>query len=133
MIGPHNGRELELMLSGEKKFARFTLELDSPHEVGDEEFAPHVESGRIRKHVVLSETGPRCERRYYYLDGEEWRVKLDLLITRCLHTAMVPDFGPEDLHRMDGWLLGYAAEDIEDFVRARRRDTHCASAARQIS
>ncbi len=121
MIGPHNGKELELMLAGKKRFARFSAEAGlSPEEAGDAGFEPHVAAGRIKKFVHASQTGPAVETRYYCLPGEEWRVKLDLLVSRDQHTERMKDFAWEDLVRMDGWLLGYEAEDIEDFVRRNK-------------
>lgn len=41
LIGPHEGRELELMLRNEKKIAYFS------EYAPEEEFRPHVESGKI--------------------------------------------------------------------------------------
>ena len=118
MIGPHNYKELELMLAGLKPMARFTIELDFP-ETGkiDQGFDQHVKSGKIKKYYVKSTNGLPTERRYYYLEGEEWRVKTCELMWACIGSKFLSAFTPDDLHRLDGWLLGYAKEDIEDFIQ----------------
>ncbi|WP_273794352.1 hemin receptor [Brucella intermedia] len=127
MIGPHDGKELALLLSGEKGVARFSVtENLSPEDVGDAEFEPHVRAGKIKKHIVHSKSGPPIETRYYYLAHEEWRLKLDLLISELMHTPAMKEFTSEDLYRLDGWLLGYDAEDVEDFIAQwkERRNKH---------
>ncbi|WP_273728092.1 hemin receptor [Brucella gallinifaecis] len=116
MIGPHNENELELMLSGDKRMARFTVDLEHPELAGDNGFAPYVAAGKIHKFVAKSEYGPPSERRYYFLEGEEWRVKTSELVWQLMGSPALAHFTPEDLHRLDGWLLGYTQEDINDFI-----------------
>ena len=55
-IGPHEGRELELMLSGEKPLAMFSDVIASGFEWPDAEFQPHVSSGRLIKKEFLAQT-----------------------------------------------------------------------------
>lgn len=117
MIGPHNYKELELMLAGLKPMAHFSIELDFPETAIDQGFDQHVKSGKIKKYCVKSTDGPPIERRYYYLEGEEWRVKISELIWKCISLKLLSGFTPDDLHRLDGWLLGYTKEDIEDFIQ----------------
>ncbi|QWK80326.1 hypothetical protein KMS41_16750 [Ochrobactrum sp. BTU1] len=117
VIGPHEGKELQLMLRGEKGLARFcTTENLTPEQVGDLGFEPYVKDGTFKMHVSRSQSGPLIETRYYYLPQEEWRLKLDLLVAELMHTSVMSNFTPEDLLRLDGWLLGYSGEDIEDFI-----------------
>ncbi len=49
--GPHEGRELEPMLAGEKPLALFYDTVPECGVIPEQEFAPHVKSGR----VVMSE------------------------------------------------------------------------------
>jgi hypothetical protein len=113
-IGPHNGRELTLMLAGKKPLAKFVREINAPpYALGDEEFEPHVKSGKLLKFVVCEDD---LEFRYYCLPSEEWRVKLAELFRR----SPPNNFSEDDLHRLDGALLGYAKPDVERFIRRLR-------------
>ncbi|MFK4823620.1 hypothetical protein ACI0FM_02300 [Paenochrobactrum sp. BZR 588] len=84
MIGPHNYKELELMLASLKPMARFAIELDLPETATDQGFDQHVKSGKIKTYSAKSTNGPPTERRYYYLEGEEWRVKISELIWKSI-------------------------------------------------
>jgi len=98
------------MLAGRKPVAIFSRELDAPkYELGDEEFESYVESGRIFRRVVRED---RIEHRYYYLPTEEWRVNLFELVRQ----SNPNNFNEDDLHRLDGVLLGYAKSDVERFI-----------------
>lgn len=106
MGGPHSKRELELLLAGTKPMARFTTEPN--HRPDDSAFEPYVGDGRLIRTVIID--GP-LERRYYSLPGEEWRVRL-------AEAALKFDLGlsTADLHRLDGFLLGYDKHDVDEFV-----------------
>jgi hypothetical protein len=108
LIGPHEGNELALMLSGDKPMARFTVEQNYTPDT--KAFQPHVEAGRIVEIRVPIERGGECL--YYCLPGEEWRVKLSLFV---LHQSE-SNLTAEDLHKMDGFLLSYDKKSINDFV-----------------
>ncbi|MBD8555622.1 hemin receptor [Rhizobium sp. CFBP 8762] len=128
-IGPHKNRELELMLTGHKPFATFTSEPGmTPDDVGDAAFKPYVERGDIlmfvRRYSIGGDgNGPRAEfeQRQYCLPGEEWRAKLSALISEmCMDGRAHKLFTPDDLHRLDGTLLGYPKESIEAFIQRSR-------------
>ncbi len=116
-VGPHNGRELELMLQGDKPMALFAAEpgMDAD-DIGDAGFEPFVEEGHILKFAQIDpETS--VEERRYCLPTEEWRCKLSLLISRMCRSGEAFDtFTSNDLARLEGALLGYSKEDIEVFV-----------------
>jgi hypothetical protein len=116
-IGPHNGRELEMMLRGEKPMALFAAEpgMDAD-DVGDALFKPFVDEGRI---LQFSHIDPETsiEERRYCLPTEDWRCKLSLLISRMCRSGEAFDvFTSNDLARLEGTLLGYPKEDIEVFI-----------------
>lgn len=116
-VGPHNGRELELMLQGDKPMALFGAEpgMDA-EDVGDTGFAPFVEEGRILKFTHI-DPKTSVEDRRYCLPREEWRCKLSLLISRMCRSGEAFDiFTSNDLARLEGTLLGYSKEDIEAFI-----------------
>lgn len=122
-IGPHEDRELELMLAGRKPLAMFT-EI-SPIETGlipEADFAPHVTSRRF----IMSETFERREklpndnrdlylrRVIYALPPEEWRINAMLLVCEIATGLRRWD---EGLERVIGRLLGYEDHQIDIFVK----------------
>ncbi|MER9134870.1 hemin receptor [Mesorhizobium sp. M0047] len=116
-IGPHNGRELELMLRGDKPMALFAAEpgVDA-EDIGEAHFKQFVDEGRILK---FSQVDPKTsvEERSYCLPTEEWRCKLSLLIARMCRSGEAFDvFTSNDLARLEGALLGYSKESVEAFV-----------------
>jgi hypothetical protein len=116
-IGPHEGRELELLLTGEKPVARFRL--DGLSEEYETRFREAVEQGRI---LEFDYPAPQLHlhRRFYCRHGEEWRVKVMDLIDRLLADRTLAGFSEEDLHRLDGTLLGYQKTDIDLFIERMR-------------
>ncbi|MFB9985349.1 hemin receptor [Mesorhizobium kowhaii] len=116
-VGPHNGRELEMMLRGDKPMALFSAEpgMDT-EDVGDAHFKPFVDEGRILKFSHI-DPGTSVEERRYCLPTEEWRCKLSLLIARLCRSGEAFDvFTSNDLARLEGTLLGYPKESVEAFI-----------------
>lgn len=110
MGGPHRDRELALLLAGVKPMARFTAE--PTYRPDCRAFDEHVTAGTIHHTAV---TDDQTERLYYYLPGEAWRVHL-------AEAALKYDLGlsTEDLHRLDGFLLGYEKRDVDAFIETWR-------------
>ncbi|CAH2394481.1 hemin receptor [Mesorhizobium ventifaucium] len=116
-IGSHNGRELEIMLRGEKPMALFAAEpgMDA-EDIGDAHFQPYVAEGYLLKFSHL-DPATSVEERCYCLPTEEWRCKLCLLISRMCRSGQAFDvFTSNDLARLEGTLLGYPKVDIEVFI-----------------
>lgn len=117
-IGPHEGRELELMLSGVKPLAYFCELTRAEFDWPDEDFEPHVKSGRILKREILhTETimGVEEEVRFLYfaLPREEWRIeKAHANFMRCNENGVETEFDSREM----GTLLGYADHEIDVFV-----------------
>jgi hypothetical protein len=116
-IGPHEGRELELLLAGEKPAARFRL--DGLSEEYEARFREAVERGDILE-FDFPASELHLHRRFYCRRGEEWRVKVMDLIDRLLADRTLIGFSEEDLHRLDGTLLGYQKGDIDLFIERTR-------------
>jgi hypothetical protein len=120
LIGPHVGRELELMIAGQKPMAKFTIEKGIDPKYCGVEFEPHVAAGRF---IKFSATYEALERIWYCQPGEEWRAKLDMLIEEKLKDQSIwQSFSPKDLARIDGHLLGYSKTCIEHFIDVNCRD-----------
>ncbi|MGJ3260416.1 MAG: hypothetical protein ACFE0S_12515 [Rhodospirillales bacterium] len=116
-IGPHELRELELMLAGTKPLAMFSDIVPASIELPEADFEPFVETGRIVKKVEFIEharSGYVFRHLYYALPGEEWRIAemhaFDIQIASGKYR-----FNPDDERRI-GWLLGYDKEDVEKFI-----------------
>jgi hypothetical protein len=117
-IGPHEGRELELMLRSEKPAALFCDTIPgTPGIIPEAEFQPYVDQGRLLKKeaVYFSEKLNASLRYLYYaLPAEAWRIdvfdqmKSDFYIKDCPWT--------DDMDRKIGQLLGYSDEEIEIFI-----------------
>lgn len=124
-IGPHEGRELELMLSGQKPLSMFLERVPPEFEsFPEEKFDRHVAEGRLIKHVSfeqmpLAPSGEMGEVRriFYALPDETWRIKAFLLVDE-IYRPLMPGWRA-DLERVIGRLLGYDGADIEKFVEAR--------------
>jgi len=122
-IGPHEGRELELMLAGKKKLAWFN-EMD-PVDV----FEPHVEAGLIHRyvwhdwtkrfyemmHAEMPANTAWPEPAFYYMPGEEDHLDelLDLIASQLAHEE--PGFVLKD-EREFGKLLGYSTRSINAYI-----------------
>lgn len=116
-IGPHQGIELKLMLEGKKPLAKFAADNGiTAEQLGDADFAPYVKSGRIKQFTVQKFDG-FVEWRIYCLPGEEWRAKLCVLMLEKGDDPYFRKlFDENDLHRIDGALLGYEKTDVEFFI-----------------
>jgi len=119
-IGPHNDRELELMLAGTKPMAMFSDAVHVSNYFPEADFAPHVAAGRI---IRVEEIIPRPphEMRYLFfaLPGEEWRIKEALVMCRNLCAGTVKDHDADSARMAE--LLGYSREDIETFLAHAKR------------
>jgi hypothetical protein len=123
--GPHEGRELELMLSGTKPLAMFVEPI--PREVAyfpETDFDARVTEGRLIKHESIDTirhangVTAQVRRVLYATPQEEWRIKAVLLI-EDLYQSLLPGWRP-DLDRAIGLLLGYDRQDIERFLKSPR-------------
>jgi hypothetical protein len=115
-IGPHNDRELMLMLAGTKPMAMFSDAAYVSDYFPETDFAPHVKAGRIVRVEEIIPKDPYPMRYLFYaLPGEEWRIEEALVMCRNLCAGTVADHDA-DSARM-GALLGYSDEEIEAFMR----------------
>jgi hypothetical protein len=118
-IGPHEERELELMLAGVKPLAYFSELTRADFEFPDAEFEPHVKTGRIIKRDILhiqTLLGQNEEIRslYYALPGEEWRIdKAHANRLRGYQTRKKSDYDSREM----GELLGYTKHEIDVFLK----------------
>lgn len=117
-IGPHEGRELDLMLKGEKPLTYFSEPMRSSYELPDAEFEPHVKAGRIVKKDFIEDwtIDGRAEQvrfLYYALPNEEWRIDAAIKLTMPSQRH-VTDY--DEIDRQLGSLLGYTEEEIDVFL-----------------
>ena len=120
-VGPHEGRELDLMLARSKPLAMFVEPVEPEFEYFPEEaFDELVSQGKLKKRVgfekKIEPNGKEGEIRriLYSLPGEEWRIEA-ILLTQRLYDSLTPGWRP-DLDRVIGILLGYDRDDIEKFL-----------------
>lgn len=115
-VGPHEGREVELMRAGLKPASMFVEPTDSDVECFDEEeFDALVSEGKIVKSVTLETHDRHNMRRVIYaLPHEEWRINA-LIFVITLYFSLTPGWHA-DIDRVIGLLLGYDRTDIEMYI-----------------
>jgi hypothetical protein len=116
-VGPHELRELALMLAGTKPAAMFGEAIQFRDILPEDDFAPHVEAGRIIKREYYwddKESGHSFVEIYYALPGEAWRIDA---LHELNHIAYdkVRQWTAED-DRETGRLLGYTEAEVDAFL-----------------
>lgn len=127
-LGPHNGRELSLMLAGQKRVAFF----DELNPV--EAFTPHMLAGKIRCQefpedsqdfydLIKNRESQKMSfdtAALYYLPGEETRM-LELKATVLELTKRNTRERFFQLHRRIGELLDYPQDAIDFYIERRQQ------------
>jgi hypothetical protein len=118
-IGPHEGRELQLLLSGTKKAALFADFIPDnglmPEEIIPElAFAPYVENKTLVR-FCFEKTHPELNKTFrtviFTRPDEEWRANALMWLR---------NFKDNTSHITIGRLLGYSEDDIQSFVRHKK-------------
>ncbi len=116
-VGPHELRELELMLAGTKPAAMFGEAIQFRDILPEDDFAPHVAAGRIIKREYYwddKESGHSFVEIYYALPGEEWRIDALHDLHLIVQNKLRPWTAEDD--RETGRLLGYTDAEVEAFL-----------------
>lgn len=116
-IGPHEGRECQLMLAGNKPMAMFCDVAAHCGHFPEEEFAPHVSTGAIsrREEFYSSANGAIITRCLFFaLPGQEWRVEAAHMIQEAIFTGRRGGIEADDVQL--GRLLGYTEMEIATFL-----------------
>src|SRR3546814_9143117 len=116
-VGPHEGRELELMLAGEKPLAMFGDAVGSAYEIPEIDFAPFVADGTfVRREEVYRPGGTGVPGRFVYFAraGEEWRIETMHRINQSLfvHKESMSLETEREIDR----LLGYADTKLDHYT-----------------
>ena len=114
-IGPHKGRELELMLAGKKPLAMFyeAVVLPLSDFYPEEDFMVYVEAGKLirRDEIYQPHNHPIAVNYVYYaLPSEDWR--LDEIHRLQFSSVVEGKIWTEDNERELGRLLGYSEMEI---------------------
>lgn len=116
-VGPHEGRELELMLAGTKPLAMFGDALGSALEIPEAEFGPYVAVGSIvRREEIYRPPGPGVPGRFVYFAraGEEWRIEAMHRINEAMFVRRQP--ATPEVEREIGRLLGYTEAEVDTYL-----------------
>jgi hypothetical protein len=125
----HTGRELELMLAGKKPLAMFYDEVSHlPNEeiIPEAAFAPYVSNGQFvrEEHFVEGAYDPRLKRNvrvlyvFFAHREEAWRIPAMILSMSTRSRVQNPN---EALDRLEGALLGYTEQEIDDYCAYYRK------------
>ena len=123
LIGPHEGRELALMLAGKKSLALFYAPLSERHVIPEADFEAHVREGTIVKvektirHRHETDDRSPIVAVLYALPGERWRMDTALAIIEPVWQGTRPPSPEDDI--AIGRLLGYPEEAITQFIELR--------------
>lgn len=119
-IGPHQGKELELMLAGHKSLAAFgdIIPEDGIIDeiiIPEKAFAPYVQTGQVIRFekIIINRLNDPIKNVCFTLPNEEWRALAYLWIREQTYTKKMPDDAASDT--MIGRLLGYSEADIAEF------------------
>lgn len=127
-VGPHEERELELMLAGAKPLAMFSDIVPASFELPEADFQPHVDAGTlVRREEFYSGviSSDEISFVYYALPGEAWRIDEMHAMNDAFYDGSKKWHQDDD--RRVGELLGYTPDEIESFIahagRIRRLGT----------
>lgn len=110
-LGPHEGKELQLMLLGQKDIALFYEDSPIP-----EEFAPYLQSKALFCRAVECKTRiDNMLMHFYIISRFEHDPRIQRLITLIQHSLIERGF-QENIEREIGQILGYCTEDIEYYI-----------------
>lgn len=120
-LGPHEGREFELMMAGEKKLAFFSYtSRDDPEDFVPSEFEELARQGRLARieYVTdIKDTPFRAHALFFTPPGEEWRARIFRLMSELFGRKDLPvPLSFEDLAQLEGLLLGYDRADVDYFI-----------------
>jgi hypothetical protein len=128
MIGPHEGKELELMLAGEKEFALFFDIVKPSYQIPEsvipeQSFAPHVKANTIVRITRDLVTKDKKAIRYvcFTLPDNEWRAYTFLWAKQEILSGNRP--ADDAYEYLVGRLLGYEEVDIKDFLDNKKSFT----------
>jgi hypothetical protein len=130
-LGPHEGRELELMLAGRKPLSLFSFEAGIQREIFPEsQFDLQVAEGRFVKDfrlVTFVSEGLETSMKniLYATASEAWRIPA-MWVVQDIYHSMLPGWRP-DLERVIGSLLGYERNDVEMFIERLARSEKISS------
>ena len=117
-IGPHEGRELELMLAGEKPVAMFNDDIPEGLEHPENLFSPYVKKGQFisREVMIRFVKLDLLKLRYIFFasPNEGWRIERLITIHQEIHEKGTPTTC--ELEREIGQLLGYSESDIQVYL-----------------
>ncbi len=116
-VGPHELRELDLMLAGTKPAAMFCEAIQFRDILPEDDFAPHVASGRIVKREYYWDdkaSGHSFVEIYYALPGEEWRIDALHELNLVVRNKVRPWTDEDEFST--GRLLGYTDDEVRAFL-----------------
>lgn len=122
-IGPHEGRELELMLAGRKLLATFCDVVPASYEIPEAAFAPHVASGAIvRREEIYRRPKAEFATRfvYYALPHETWRIDAMHMLNNALYAGLQTATERDEIEI--GRLLGYSEAEIRVYLAWTREE-----------
>lgn len=115
VIGPHEGKELGLMLRGRKRLAILSRE-------GIKKFYRYIAEGKFTYRIFRdNKVGQEVEIYFVTRVGDEKIIDIiEKVYKRAYSGGGFPQFSDRD-HWIIGKLLGYSDKDIEDFLTNKKK------------
>jgi len=117
-VGPHEEKELDLMLSGDKPLTMFSDTIPSSMELPEAEFQPYVENGFLVKKETITKVPNYKDitlRHIYYAPKDEaWRIDAMIEINNTVFSGTRPITDEEE--KETGYLLGYTPEQVSIYL-----------------
>lgn len=121
-IGPHEGRELILMLAGKKPMAMFSDVVPDSMKLPIDDFLQYVKSGQIVQfeEIYHPDSNKHSAFRFVYfaLETEAWRIDEMRMINYNMIKLGHPS--SDETEQKIGYLLGYTAEQVAEFILWQR-------------
>lgn len=119
-LGPHEGKELALMLQNNKPLAYFYTDCEIP-----EEFEPYLKNGRLHCKTIKSEVFVEGQKHEFhkYIISHAPNSPDALRLAEVLEQSHKLGW-QEDLERETAKLLGYAQQDIDHYIEHLKKQGH---------
>ena len=123
LLGPHEGRELELMLKGEKPAAMFHYVVGKEEHIVEDVFTafqPYVDNGSIIKKEISYADKHSIRYVFYSLPTHTKNIDRLIEIKNHLYDSSRKENWPNELEKEIGQLLGYSNAAIKHYIEHKK-------------
>lgn len=121
-VGPHEEKELELLLAGKKPAAKFCDIIPASFDWGEKDFEPYVQVGRlVKREWIFEKDGYTSRFIYFALPHKKDHIdKLYEIDRSYIDGPQKNETEMDEDDILTGQLLGYSEEEISIFLQWKR-------------